>query len=154
MIVYLDSNHSRDLHPTNTASRFVVQMPEPFTQPKHPITQGRWHLGLVDIVLPPLKNIGDRWDVLYVSCLQGEGAVVGNRYGNVLRSIAAAEVKRRCFIHFSPVLYIPLRVADVYEITIELRNQQGELVQLASPATSTDSTKCTLELIWRKGTSH
>ena len=154
MIVYLDSNHSKAIHPLNTAARFTVQMPEPFTSPKHSNTQGKWYLGLVDIVLPPLKNTGNKWDVTYVTCLQCEGAVVGDKYGNVLRSIANAEIKRRSFIRFSSVLHIPLRVTDVYELTVELRNHEGELLEVLNPAQDQNSTKCTLELIWRKGTSH
>jgi len=154
MIIHLASDHSSAFHPFNNASRFTVQLPETFTQSWGRTAQGSWHLGLVDIVVPPIKNLPNKWDVVYVTCLQAEGSVVMNeKYSNVLRSFTAGEVKRRNIVRFQPVLHVPLRVTDVRELTLELRNSRGALLSYLNTGPG-DTTKCTVELTWRKDTSH
>ena len=154
MIIYVASDHSAAVHVFNNPSRFTVQMPETFTSPKNNMTQGKWYLGLVDIVVPPIKGLTNKWDMVYVTCSQAEGGVVMNEmYSNVLRSFTSGEVKRRNLVRFSPVLYVPLRVTDVRDLTFELRNARGQLLEYLNTAPA-DTTKCTLELLWRKDTNH
>jgi len=154
MIIYMASDHSRALHPFNNPARFTVQMPETFTPPKGKMGQGQWYLGLVDIAVPPIKNPANKWDAVYVTCQQAEGGVVMNEmYSNVLRTFTVGEVKREGSVRFHPVLYVPLRVTDVRELTLELRTARGELLSY-NTAAANDTTKCTTELIWRKDTSH
>lgn len=138
----------------NNPGRFNVQMPEPFTSPQFQKHQGKWYLGLVDIVIPAVTSLTKKWDVLHVSCLQAEGAVMGDSYCNVLRSIPLGEIKRKSYAYFNPVLHIPLRVTDVRELTIELRDSRGQLLPEFTKSTSSDTTKCTLELLWKIDTNH
>jgi len=154
MIIHLASDHSTAVHPFNNPSRFTVRMPETFSPPKYNTSRGRWHLGLVDIVVPPIKGMANKWDVIYVTCSQAEGGVVMREvYSNVLRSFTSGEVKRRNLVRFYPVLYVPLRVTDVSDLTFELRNARGELLQYLNTAAA-DTTKCTAELIWKRDTDH
>ena len=153
MIIFVASDHSSSVHVFNNPSRFTVQMPETFTPPKNKMTQGKWYLGLVDIVVPPIKGLVNKWDIVYVTCNQTEGGVVMNEmYTNVLRSFTAGEAKRWNVVRFSPVLYVPLRVTDVRDLTFELRNARGQLLEYLNTS-HTDTTKCTVELLWRKDTN-
>ena len=153
MLIYLVSDQTLGINPDNDAGRFTVQMPEVFTPPKNGLTGGRWYLGLVDIAVP-LGNSGrTKWDVMYVNCPQLEGSVVGDTYSPVLRSIPMGEIKRHGFARVQSVLYVPLRVSDVRHLSIELCDSRGKLLGEFNGETK-NSTKCTLELIWKKDTNH
>ena len=152
MFIYGASDQTLGINPNNSAGSFTIQMPEAFTAPKNSILKGQWYLGLIDIVIPAVPNKWTKWDVMYVTCTQLEGSVVGDAYSPVLRSIPLSEIKRHNFVCLHPVLYVPVRVTDVRHLTIELRDSRGDLLRELAGETIRH-TKCTLELIWRKDTN-
>ena len=152
MYIYLSSDQSMEINPSNTAGKFTVQLPEPFTRPRNERARGQWHLGLIEIALPQIGADLSKWDVIYVTCPHVEGVVTGDAYSSVLRAIALGEIKRHSYARFHSVLYTPLRVTDVKYISIELRNSRGDVLPELVDETS-HSTKCTLELVWRRDTN-
>ena len=78
MFIYGASDQTLGINPNNSAGSFTIQMPEAFTAPKNSILKGQWYLGLIDIVIPPVTNKWAKWDVMYVTCTQLEGSVVGD----------------------------------------------------------------------------
>ena len=154
MYIYLSSNHSTDVHSDNTPACFTVQLPETFKHPENNPRGGLWFIGIVDIVLPQpaVKTLKDH--VLYVTCKQVEGCALGTSYTDILRSLPCREVKRQGFVQFSPVLYVPLRVQDVTQLTIELRDSENKILQDLHKKSENHPTLCTLELVWRTNTDH
>lgn len=148
MYIYLSSTHSPDINPANTAAKFTVQLPRTFSSNDNASVRGRWYLGLLEITLPPISSSSHKWDILYVLCPDVEGAVIGSTYSPILRSIALGEIRRHHYARFESVLYLPLRVADLANISIELSNSAGEVFPDLAEETK-HSTHCTLELIWR-----
>ena len=153
MYIYLSSDQSLEINPGNTAAVFTVQLPESFTRPPNVGLRGQWYLGLIEITVPPV-GVGDsKWDVIYVTCPHVEGVALGDTYRAVLRSIAVGEIRRHNYTRFHSVLYAPLRVKDVRNISIELRDSDWNVLHDLTTETR-HSTKCTLELIWRRDTNH
>ena len=152
MFIYISSDQTLGINPSNNAASFTVQMPESFSPPKNNLLNGQWYLGLIDIVVPSVNNRWSKWDVVYVTCAQLEGSPFGDTYAPLLCSIPLGEIKRHNFVHMQTVLHVPVRVTDVRHISIELRNSEGDLIPELTGET-TQSTKCTLELIWRRDTN-
>ena len=109
-------------------------------------------MGLIEIAMPPVGAGANKWDVVYVTCPHVEGVAMGVTYRPVLRSIALGEIRRHNYTRFTSVLYTPLRVKDVRHISIELRDSSWNLLPELAEETR-HSTKCTLELIWRRDTN-
>ena len=155
MYIYLSSNHSSDVYPDNTPASFTVRLPETFKHPEDRRSGGRWFIGLIDIVLPQpaVKTLKDH--ILYITCKQAaEGIAFASNYTNILRSLPVRGAKRYGFLQLSPVLYIPLRVQDLTEITIELRDSEYRISPDLHKKSQTCPTLCTLELLWRTNTDH
>lgn len=148
MYIYLSSHQTPRIYSENTAGKFTVQLPRTFTSNENASSRGRWYLGLVEITIPPITSSTTKWDIIYIVCPHVEGVVLGPTYAPVLRSIAAGEIRRHHYVRFQSVLYVPLRIADIANISIELRNSEGEVLpDLAQEIEH--STYCTLDLIWR-----
>ena len=152
MIIYVSSWQSRGINPSNNAGSFTVQMPESFVAPKNTQLNGQWYLGLIDITVASVNNRWSKGEVMYVTCPQLEGSIVGDSYSPVLRAIPLGEIKRHNFARMQPVLYVPLRVSDVRHISIELRDSRGTLFPELAGETA-QSTHCTLELTWKRDTN-
>ena len=154
MYIYLSSNQSVDIYSDNTPASFTVQLPETFKHPESKRSGGRWFLGIVDIVLPQsaIKTLKDH--ILYITCNQAEGVAFSSSYTSILRSLPVRGVKRFGFFQFFPVLYVPLRVQDLTELTIELRDSEYRILQDLDKNSKSYPTFCTLELLWRINTDH
>jgi hypothetical protein len=152
MFIYLDSHQSLDINRNNTAGKFTVQLPESFSRPVNATSRGQWYLGLVEIAIPSVGAGANKWDVVYVVCPEVEGVTLGDTYRAVLRSIALGEIRRHNYVRFQSVLYTPLRVKDVSHISIELRDSSWNVLPELVRETR-HSTKCTLELIWKRDTN-
>ena len=153
MFIYAASDQTLGINPRNSAGSFTVQMPESFPKPKNTLLKGQWYLGLIDITVPSLSGKWSKWDVMYVTCAQLEGSIVGDTYSPMLRSIPLGEIKRHNYAHLQPVLYVPVRVADVEHLSFELRDSRGDILQELSSET-VQATRCTLELLWRRDINH
>ena len=122
MFLCLDSNQKSQgvpLYPDNTATLFTCSLPEHFRLNALGRGQGRWHLGLTDIALPAMKK-GRKWDSIYVCCSACEVSCVGQSYKPVVASFSLGEIKRNNFVRFPSVHFVPLRVNNLSEITVEI----------------------------------
>jgi len=153
MYIYINSAESMLINPSNTAGKFTVQLPKILSPPDNRPRRGRWFMGLVEITLPPVGSSSSKWDVLHIVCPHVEGVISGDSYRPILRSVPHGEIRRHNYARFDSVLRVPLRVADISNITIEVRNSSGELTaELAEE--KKHSTSCIIELLWIGDTNH
>lgn len=153
MYIYINSSQSMTINPNNAAGRFTVQLPKTFTSKGNALKRGHWFLGLVEITIPPIDASTQKWDLLYITCPLIEGVVWGSSYAPILRAIPQGEIRRHCYARFDSVLHVPLRVADISNITIEVRNSSCELIpELLSE--KKNSSSCILELLWKGDINH
>lgn len=152
MIIYINSKESLSVHPNNTAGKFTVELPKTFSARDNGLSRGRWFMGLIEIIMPPVGTSSPKWEVLNVMCPHVEGVVHSCTYSPILRSIPHGEIRRYNYARFSSVLHVPLRVTDIANISIEVRNSTGELTPELALETN-HSTSCTIELIWRRDTN-
>lgn len=153
MYIYINSSQSMAINTNNSAGQFTVQLPKTFTSRSNAVIKGRWFLGLVEITIPPSDAITHKWDLLYITCPLIEGVVWGSSYAPILRSIPQGEMRRHNYARFDSVLHVPLRVADISNITIEVRNSSGDLItELLSE--KKNSSSCILELLWKGDINH
>lgn len=155
MYIYINSLQSLDINTNNTAGKFTVQLPKTFSSKSNTTSasRGRWFLGLVEITLPPIDSSAQKWDLLYIMCPHVEGVAVGSSYKPLLRAIPQGEIRRHNYARFDSVLHVPLRVADLANISIEVRNSSGELRPELATETK-HSSSCILELIWKGDINH
>lgn len=116
------------------------------------MSRGRWFLGLVEIAIPPIAATSKDWDFLHIVCPLIEGVVFGSSYTPILRAVAQGEIRSHNYARFDSVLHAPLRVADITNIAIEVRNSTGELTPELLEETK-HSTSCLLELLWKDATN-
>ena len=138
------------LHPNNTAARFTCSLPEHFRLDTS--GRGRWHLGLVELTLPPIKT-GRKWDPLYVCCTACELSCIGRSYKPVVASLSVGEIKRNNFVRLPTVELVPLRANSLDEVTVEICGKEGELLRELNTRESENSSKCTFILQWRPHTN-
>ena len=153
MFLCLESDQkSRGLpiHPDNTAALFTCSLPEYFRMDT--MGHGRWHLGLAELTLPPIKT-GRKWDAIYVCCSACELSCIGQSYKPVVASLSVGEIKRNNFVRFPSVELIPLRVNSLDEVTIEICGKEGELLKELNVSSPELTSKCTFILQWRPYTN-
>ena len=138
------------LHPNNTAASFTCSLPEHFSLAT--FGRGCWHLGLVELTLPPIKT-GRKWDALYVCCSGCELSCIGQSYRPVVASLSVGEIKRNNFVRFPSVELVPLRVNSLDEVTVEICGKEGEIFQELNTQNPEYTSKCTFILQWRAYTN-
>ena len=113
---------------------------------------GRWHLGLAELTLPPIKT-GRKWDAIYVCCSACELSCIGRSYKPVVASLSVGEIKRNNFVRFPSVELIPLRVNSLDEVTVEICGKEGETLEELNVVNPELTSKCTFLLQWRAHTN-
>jgi hypothetical protein len=151
MFLYLESTQSPQIYPENKPNSFTIRLPEPYIR----TGRGYWVLGLIQISIPSFVKPDDhpKWDFLYVTCDACKGTPLGGTYAPLLHAVSCTQIKRFNHQEFASVLHIPLRLTSVSELTIEIRDSEWNLVHLAEATKGKrTSTKCVLELRWKKDT--
>ena len=138
------------LHPHNTAAFFTCSLPEHFRLAT--FGRGRWHIGLLELTLPPIKT-GRKWDALYVCCSACELSCIGQSYKPVVASLSVGEIKRNNFVRFPSVELVPLRVNSLDEVTVEICGKEGEVFQELNTRNPEHMSKCTFILQWKAYTN-
>ena len=138
------------LHPNNTPAFFTCTLPEHFRVDT--LGRGRWHLGLLELTLPPIKT-GRKWDALYVCCSACELSCIGQAYKPVVASLSVGEIKRNNFVRFPSVELVPLRVNSLDQVTVEICGKEGEVFQELNTQNPEHASKCTFILQWRAYTN-
>ena len=138
------------IHPNNTAALFTCSLPEYFRIDTP--GRGRWHLGLVELTLPPIKT-GRKWDPIYVCCSACELSCIGPAYKPVVASLSVGEIKRNNFVRFPSVELVPLRVNSLDQLTVEICGKEGETLEELNATNTELASKCTFILQWRAHTN-
>ena len=153
MFLCLESDQKskgQPLHPNNTAALFTCSLPEHFRLDTS--GRGRWHIGLVELALPPIKT-GRKWDAIYVCCSACELSCIGHLYKPVVASLSAGEIKRNNFVRLPSVELVPLRVHSLDEVTVEICGKAGETLKELNNSGPDLTSKCTFILKWQPYTN-
>ena len=102
--LYLDSEQSKKLYPTNTSSNFTIQLPAPYH------LTGEWECGLVQYNFDYRVKPG-----LYFCCDLLTESHAGEFMLPVLRRVHDSSWQ------FRTILYVPLKILDFGSITFYFR---------------------------------
>ena len=119
MYVYVSSTDSLTLHPENTPSNFIVQLPQYIR-----FDEGEWTCGVVQCMLP--KRVSKN---VYITSDFVESSVLHGRLQPVL---CMTTVKTKEFIQ---VKYVPVKRNQISTLRIKLVNRRGEEVNFTEDET-------------------
>jgi len=119
MYAYVSSTDSLNLHPQNTPSNFIVQLPQYIR-----LDKGEWTCGVVQCILP--KRISKP---VYITTDFVESSVF---HGTLKPVLCMTTVKTKEFIH---VKHVPVKRNQISTLRIKLVNRRGEEVNFTEDET-------------------
>lgn len=115
MYMYISNTDSRTLHPQNTGSNFIVQLPQYID-----LSDGVWTCGVIQCTLPTRPT-----EPVYISGDFVEPSVLGGRFQSVL---AMTSVKSKDFQH---ITYVHVKRTQISTLHMKFVNAVGLEVNLS-----------------------
>lgn len=114
MIVYLSSQDSKHLYPSNMPTSFVSHLAEPIAQ------KGQYMVALLEVNIPPLSTKYSQDKLLTIYCSICEHSLASDTKLPILRKVCV-KAGTQTNILLDPVIYIPVRLGNIQDIQMYIK---------------------------------